>query len=675
MADLAAIKKELTEAVEQQFHRLKEDHAVILKRVADELDRMAEVEGMDGAPVLEKFYAIWKSTSGKHGNENKINSWTAYYLGMTNKKPSGDFLPMRRAFARKGFPDIDSDFDYEYRNEIYDYIIEKYGRPNVGNIGTYQALKLKSYVRRAFKALDPDHLYADTKEGKERWKKEANEKADEIVKSLPPQIGAVLKVEDEEGVEHVIKTVADAVQYCEDFRRYINKYPAILQHSRHIQGLLSSYGVHPAGIVISSVPLEQIAPLRTSKIKAGTDEDGQTQYAFATQYANEDLEFMGLIKFDVLALSTLSVIARTKQLVLENYDIDLDIENLPLEDKKTFDLYRSGKLLGVFQCEKPGMQRTMVNIGVDRFEDIIAGVALFRPGPMDSIPTYAARKKGEQKIDYFHPTIEPYVKPYLETTYGVLTYQEQVMQICNSLAGFSIGDGYAVIKAVGKKVEALLAKYRSSFVKGCMNNGVPEQVATDYWDKFITPFANYGFNKSHSACYGYMSYITAYLKAHFPEEFMVSHLNVFLNSNKQDKYEKIAEYEREMERMGMEFLPRSINKCGFDYTIAAKRDKSKGVLKSQIRPSLRCKGLSTRAAKEIIAQQPYQDLAALAFKTDTKVVDTKSIESLCLAGFFRDKNGKKIKVDEILEQFSGLREDRKRTERKGLESDDMFADE
>jgi DNA polymerase III subunit alpha len=672
MADLVVIKQELTEAVKQQFHRLKEDHSVILDRVTEELNSMAEVEGLDGAPVLEKFHAIWKSTSGtKHGQENKVNSWTAYYLGMTNKKPSGDFLPVRRAFARKGFPDIDSDFDYEYRGEIYDYIIEKYGRQNVGNIGTYQALKLKSYIRRAFKAIDPDHLYADTKEGKERWKKEANERADEITKSLPPQIGAILKVEDEEGVEHAIKTVADGVKYCEDFRRYIHKYPAIAEHSGYIQGLLSSYGVHPAGIVISSIPLEQIAPLRTSKIKSGIDEEGETKYAFATQYANEDLEFMGLIKFDILALSTLSVIARTKQLVRENYDIELDIENLPLEDRRTFDLYRSGKLLGVFQCEKPGMQRTMVNIGVDRFEDIIAGVALFRPGPMESIPAYAARKKGEQRVDYFHPTIEPFTKPYLESTYGVLCYQEQVMQICNSLAGFSIGDGYAVIKAVGKKVESLLAKYRSSFVKGCMVNGVPEKVATDYWDKFITPFANYGFNKSHSACYGYMSYITAYLKAHFPEEFMVSHLNVFLASKKQDKYEKIAEYEKEIERMGIDFLPRSINKCGFDYSIATKKDKSKGIFKSQLRPSLRCKGLSVKAAQEIITQQPYEDLRSVAFKTD-KVVDKTSIESLCIAGFFRDKNGKKLKVEEISEQFSGLREDRKRSERKGVESDDMF---
>ena len=674
MADLVAIKKELAEAVSVRLPKLKDDQSVVFQRVDVEMNRLETTDGLDNAPNLEKFYDIWKKTAGSHGTENKINSWTAYYLGMTTKKPEGDFLPVRRAFARKGFPDIDSDFDYERRSEIYEYIIGKYGRANVGNIGTYQALKLKSYVRRAFKALDPDHLYADTKEGKERWKKEANERADEIVSSLPPQMGAILKVEDENGEEHAIKTVADGVEYCEDFRRYIQKYPAVLEHSKHIQGLLSSYGVHPAGICISSVPFNLIAPLRTSKIKAGLDEEGETQYAFATQFPNEDLEFMGLIKFDVLALSTLSVIAHTARLIKDNYDIDLDLENLPLDDKATFDLYRSGKLQGVFQCESFGMRKTMIEIRVDRFEDIIAGVALFRPGPMASIPTYAARKKGEQKVDYFHPTIEPFVKPHLEATYGVLSYQEQVMQICNSLAGFSIGDGYAVIKAVGKKVPALLAKYKSAFIGGCNKNGVPEKVAEDYWDKFITPFSSYGFNKSHAACYGFLSYQTAYLKTHFPEEFMISHLNVYLNSKKQDKYEKVAECEKEMERMGMEFLPRSINKCGWDYAIVCKRDVAKGIYKSQIRPSLRCKGMSGRAAREIAEQAPYDDLRSLAFKTDTKLVDMKSIEALCLAGFFRDKKGKKIKPEEIIAQFSGLREDRKKSERKGLESDDMFAE-
>ena len=674
MAETIDYKADILGAINERFSDKlsQENRAEILSKCATEIDRMAKTEGLDGKNVLDKFHSIWKANKEKQGHENKINSWTAFYLGLTNKKPSGDFLPLRRAFARKGFPDIDSDFDYEFRDDIYRYIIEKYGADNVSNIGTYQSLQLKSLIKRVFKALDPDSLYANTKEGEERWKTECNLKADEIVKSLPKQIGATIKVVGEDNAEHTIKTVEDAYKHCPDFRYYVNKYPGLLHHSKFFRGLVSGFGVHAAGIVISSDNLDTIAPLRTSKIKAGKDEDGENQYVFATQYAYEDLESMGLIKFDILALTTLSVIARTVKMVKENYGIDIDIENMDLDDAKTFELYRSGQLLGVFQCEKPGMQRTMRTIGVDRFEDIIAGVALYRPGPMDSVPLYAARKKKVEPISYFHPSIEPYVKPYLETTYGVLTYQEQVMQICNSLAGFSIGDGYAVIKAVGKKVKSLLDKYKASFIEGCVTNKVPANIAEQYWEKFITPFASYGFNKSHAACYGYMSYVTAYLKAHYPEEFMTSHLNVFLSSKKQDKYEKVMEYEREMHRMGMEFLPKSINKAEWDYVIYAKQDKTQGILKSQIRPSIRCKGLSGKAAREILAKKPYKNMKDLAFNTDTKAVDTKAIEALAFAGFFRDEKGRKRKVEDVLAEFNMLRSDMKKAKKRGVESDDIF---
>ena len=665
------MKTEILQAVKDRYSE-KKTLSDIVAKCETEVDRMAEVDGLDGKPVLDKFYSLWKSNSDKHGHENKINSWTAFCLGLTNKKPEGPFLQVRRAFARKGFPDIDSDFDYECRADIYDYIIEKYGRENVSNTGTYQVLKLKSFVPRAFKALDPDRLYADSKEGKERWRKESNIKAREIIDSLPRQIGATLKVTDETG-EHTIKNTKDAVKYCRDFKYYIDKYPDILKHSDHIEGLLSSYGVHPSGICISSIPFSDIAPVRRTKIKAGIDDEGEQQYALATQYDYNDLEAIGLIKFDVLALAMLTVIARTVKLVKENYGIDVNIRKVNLTDKETFQLYQSGQLVGVFQCENAGMQKTMRLIGVDRFEDVVAGVALYRPGPMASIPEYAARKKKEKRIDYFHPSIEPHVKPYLETTYGVLTYQEQVMQICNSLAGFSIGDGYAVIKAVGKKIQSLLDKYRSAFISGCVKNNVPENIASQYWDKFITPFASYGFNKSHSAAYGFVSYQTAYLKAHYPEEFMISHLNVFLDGKKGNKYEKIVEFEREMQRMSMEFLPKSINRCDFHYTIVSKKDKSQGILKSQIRPSLRCKGLSAAAAKDIIKNRPYKDMSELAFRTDPKCVDTSSIEALAEAGFFRDEKGRKKKVEDVVNEFKVFRNDLKKVKSRGVESDDVFA--
>jgi len=211
----------------------------------------------------------------------------------------------------------------------------------------------------------------------------------------------------------------------------------------------------------------------------------------------DDLESIGLIKFDILAIAALTTIRDATDQIESTYGIKIDIENLPLDDRSTLDLYRSGRLNGVFQCESYGMQNTMREIGVDRFDDVMAAVALFRPGPMESIAEYVARKKGEKRVEYFHPTIEPFVKEYLEKTYGVLVYQEQVMQIVNSLAGFSISDGYVMIKSIGKKKLHLMEKFEKQFIAGGVDKGVPEEVIRQYWSKFIVPFANYGFNAAH----------------------------------------------------------------------------------------------------------------------------------------------------------------------------------
>lgn len=478
-----------------------ENHAEsskIKEAIKQEISMMAQTEGLNGY-VIEEFLKVIHQFDGNIGSENKINSWTAWALGLTTKEPDGDFLPKRRAFARAGFPDIDTDFDYERRQEVYDYIIDQYGRKNVGNIGTYGALKMKSFIKRAFKAIDPDKIWQDTKVAKEQWKSECNLRADEILKSLPPQYGAKLKVKGDDGQEHVINTVEDAYNHCKGFRYYIEKYPDLLEHSRSLEGLLSIYGVHAAGIVISDCPLDEVAPLRQTRIikSAGDGENVEKVYEYATQFEYNDLESMGLIKFDILALSTLTVIAKCVKLIKENYEhmANFDIETIPLNDPEVFRLYQSGNLVGVFQCEEPGMQKTMKQIGVDRFDDIVAGVALYRPGPMEYIPQYVARKKGHEPVSYFHKSIEPFVKKHLQDTYGLLVYQEQVMQVCNSLAGFSITDGYKMIKAVGKKKKDLLDKFAKHFVDGCVANGVDRQVATDYWDKVIIPFADYAFNK------------------------------------------------------------------------------------------------------------------------------------------------------------------------------------
>jgi DNA polymerase-3 subunit alpha len=417
---------------------------------------------------------------------------------------------------------------------------------------------------------------------------------------------------------------------------------------------------HAAGVVVSDIPLEEIAPLRTAK--------GDM---LATQYPNEDLESLGLIKFDVLAISTLSVIKRTVEMIKDVYDIDIPIENLPIDDEKTFELYRTGNLGGIFQCENYGMQKTMMEIGVDRFEDIVAALALYRPGPMDSIPEYCSRKRKESRVDYFDPVIEKYVKPYLESTYGIACYQEQIMQICNALAGFSITDGYAMIKAIGKKKEDLLRQYEQQFIDGCVSKGVKKQVATDYWKKFITPFASYGFNLAHSACYGLTSYITAYLKANYPDEFICSFLEVTINSSQGSRYDKVERFEREFQKkMKIKILRRDINKSKAAYTIESRKNSISRTEYSQIRPSLLCKGVGVAAAKNIEENQPFSDLKDFATRTDSSVVDTRVFDALLENGYFGPKA--KEEKEDRQKQFVMFRSDLKKIAKKGIESSDLF---
>jgi DNA polymerase-3 subunit alpha len=651
------IKKEIMDTIQQKYS----DHAKLpkmLTKVKEELEVLSSTDGLETKNNLEVFHNIWKTHKGQVGHKNDINSWTAFFLGITEVKPDGEFLPTRRAFARAGFPDIDTDFDYENRDDVYAYIIDKYGRENVGNIGTHGLLKFKSCVTRVTKALDLANSYH---KGDEAFVSDNAAKVSEILSPFPKK--GLMKVTDDDGESYLIKSFEDAYDHCPDFRHYVDKYKAtgFKKYLEQIEGTFANFGFHAAGVVVSDIPLDEIAPLRNAK-----------KGVLATQFPNEDLEALGLIKFDVLAIATLTVIKKTVQAIKDYWGIDIDVENLPLNDEATFELYRKGNLGGVFQCEKHGMQKTMRDIKVDRFEDVIAGLALYRPGPMDSIPEYCARKHGENDVSYFHPSIEPFVKPYLEKTYGVLCFQEQVMQICNSLAGFTITDGYVMIKAIGKKKLFLMEKFEKQFIQGCVNNNVPQEVAKQYWDKFITPFASYGFNLAHSACYGYNSYSTAYLKANYPDEFICSLLDVTITSTSGERHDKVAAFEREFKRkMGIKFLPRDINKCKVAYTIEKRRDEKEGIKKTEIRPSLLCKGVLTKSAKNIEENAPYDDMRDLISKTESSLVDTRVIEALARGGYL----GKKHIDDptEIVKDFVVTREDMKKTAKKGVESIDLFA--
>lgn len=660
------IKSEMMDAIKQSITAEEPVDTAFWPRIEAELDEFASKEDLFGKPVIQKLYSQWKSK--KKGHKNPFNSLVAWALGITTRSPKGDFdFPKRRAFARPSPPDIDSDFDYEMRQMIIDYLVAKYGRGRVGNIGTYGALKMRSALTRIIKTLDIAGAFRIGLDGKpilDKYTSENVKKVNEILGTLPKQYGAVLTVKDRQGDEISLKSTKDVVKAesddCDDFRFYMKKYPEIYQHALNIEGLLSIFGVHASGVVLSDIPLERIAPMRIAK-----EYDGG--YSLATQFAYEDLELLGLIKFDVLAISTLTVISETVRMVKENYGIHIDIENLPLDDKKTYDLYKTGKLCGVFQCESHGMQRTCVDLGVDRFEDIMAVISLYRPGPMESIPEYCERKAGKKRISYFHPSIEPFVREILSTTYGVLVYQEQVMKICSALGGMSVTEALVVIKGIGKKKADVIEKGRNSFINGAIQNCVPKEVAEQYWDKFITPFAFYGFNASHSCCYAYNSYITAYLKANFPEEFMCAYMNV---ETRRRKLDRVIELEEECQKnMGIKILPRDINKCELRYEIVRRADKAGGIPFSEIRPAIHCKGLPTAAAESIVANRPYASMKELAEKTDTSLVDGESVQALCDAKFFKGK------PDKLLAEFNVIREDLKFCRTHGRENRNILEED
>lgn len=654
MSNYDKIKTEILKEIKNKVTTLVFQN--IEKKIKKELNIMEKTEGINGKNNLESFYDIWKKNKNKEGTKNDINSFTAWGLGLTNKEPGADqeFLPKRRAFARAGFPDIDTDFDDANRDKVYKYIIKKYGRENVGNIGAHGMLKFKSCVTRVVKALDiADAWY----KGRQDFISENVIKVNEILFPFPK--GGLVKITDENGEMQHIKTVEDAYKYSPDFKKYMKMYPDIYKHSKVIQGCFSDFSSHAAGIVISNCPIKTIAPLRTTR--KGT---------LATQYSGEQLEGLGLIKFDILAISTLSVIKRTLELIKNNYDINIDIENISLDDEDTFELYRSGNLSGVFQCEQWGMQKTMVEIGVDSFTDIMAAISLYRPGPMQFISSYCNRKKGDEEIDYFHSTIEPFVKEILEETYGICVFQEQIMQICNKLAGLSITDGYIMIKAISKKKKNLMKKFEKDFVDGCVNNNVPEKIAQKYWNDFITPFASYGFNKSHSCCYAFNSYLTCYLKANYTDEFLCALLTT---ETERGHYEKIERFERDFKQnLDVKFLPRDINTSKLEYRIKIKKDESKNILKSEIYPNILSKGVGYKSAKNIVDNQPFKDLKDFAKRTDTSIVDLRTVEALLEGGYINGKKGRKNKKVYI-KKFEQYRKDMKALQKRGVESVDIFS--
>jgi DNA polymerase-3 subunit alpha len=424
------------------------------------------------------------------GRGSAAGSIVSYLLNITNIDPLKYDLLFERFLnpERIAMPDIDIDFADTRRDEVLDYVAKKFGRDNVAQIITFGTMAARAAIRDAGRALGYEYNLCD-----------------QVAKMIPfnMKLGKALEM------------VSDLKQlYTED-----EKVKHLVNSAKKLEGVARHASTHACGVVITKEPLMDIVPLQYAA-KRGSSKSSANEKNIVTQYEMHSIEDLGLLKMDLLGLRNLTIIEQTIKLVDKLKGEKINIEAIPLNDQNAFKLLRSGQTLGVFQLESSGMTRYLKALKPTELEDLIAMVALYRPGPMELLSSYINRKHGKEPITYIHPIM----KDVLKSTYGIIVYQEQVMDMATKLAGLTRGQGYLLIKAVGKKIKSLLDEQKDKFIQGCHKNDIDPAIAKKTWE-LIEPFARYGFNKSHAACYALIGYQTAYLKANYPIEFMAALLN------------------------------------------------------------------------------------------------------------------------------------------------------
>ena len=520
------------------------------------------------------------------GRGSAAGSLIAYVIGITDIDPLQFGLLFERFLNpdRVSPPDIDVDFCEARRGEVLEYVRQKYGERRVAQIITFGKLKAKSVVRDVGRVMGLP--YRD---------------ADRIARMIPNELGI---------------TLDSAAEKNSELKRAIATEPQtkqLFEYAKTLEGLSRNAGVHAAGVVIADRDLSDYIPL--CRDVKGND--------VISQYPMGPLNDLGLLKMDFLGLKTLTVIEDTLALIHKR-EPEFSLKTIPLDDKATFDLYNRGETIGLFQMESGGMTNLSKQFDVKKLDDIIALIALFRPGPMELIPEYVKAKKGITPIKYLHPLLEP----ICADTYGIMIYQEQVMAAASKLAGYSLAQADLLRRAMGKKDREKMAKERKNFIEGCARtNKIPEKKANAIFD-LLEKFAGYGFNKSHSAAYGVISYQTAYLKAHYPVEFMAG-----LLSNEINNTDKISVFVSECQRMGIPILPPDINKSGLKFTPEAHDGKM------AIRYGLAAIKNVGEAAMQMSIQEreragDYVSLEDFCGRIGTRIANRKMLESLIKAGAF-----------------------------------------
>lgn len=582
------------------------------------------------------------------GHDNVINSLVCYLLGITDKEPGTFKLVPRRTYGRSGFPDIDLDFNHDRRHEIIEYLINKYGREYVSNIGTVQRLTVKNCLHKTIMVLDPDHSVVFDESGKKTKddRSENYELRSRIVGRLPN----IMKRHD----GTLVKSIGEAYKEYSGFRQEISAYPEVYRVSQNMEGGISAYGVHAAGMCLSPIPLRYIAPLHVTAGQIQEDEDSASaEKTMATQYTAGDTESLGLIKFDILGLLAKTVITMTTDLIKERYGKTIPIDSLPINDATTLKLLRTGKTDGIFQLEEHGMQRTILEIRIDSFNDLVAAIAMYRPGPLQFIPEYARRKKDPKSVTYLHPIVEKHTK----NTYAIIVYQEQAMQIFVELAGLTSSEGYLFIKGSAKKKPELFQSMKNRFVKGATAKSSKE-IAEEIWRQ-MEPFQGYSFNLSHAVSYGYESWKCAYLKAHYPLEFMVARLSIAALERKFEKGDVPKLEEDCVKNLGIKLLPPHLNESKTVYTIVDEKT---------LRRSLVLKHVGNTILEDIVKHQPYKgvDIVESFANKVSQTIGTKVVEVMCDAGLFGN-----VSKNKALRTFESIKNDRKKS--KGEQKGDLFS--
>ncbi len=514
------------------------------------------------------------------GRGSAAGSLVAYVLYITDVDPIKHHLLFERFLnpERISMPDIDIDFPDTRRDEVIEYVAGKYGELHVAQIITFGTLAAKAALR------DVGRVFGlNTKE------------LEYLSKLIPPRLGINL---------------TDALKESEGLRKYVNESPLnmrLYQTALKLEGLPRHTSTHAAGVVISDKQLIELIPIQRG-----------SNNIYLTQYSMEHLEEIGLLKMDFLGLRNLSLIDSILSAIYRNTGKRVNLESIPLEDVKTFDLLARGETTGIFQLESEGMRKVLMQLQPSRFEDIVAVNALYRPGPMENIPQFIDRKHGRQAVTYPHPDL----KPILENTYGVIVYQEQIMQIASVMAGFSLGEADLLRRAVGKKQKEVLDQERSHFVQGALKKGCSQSLANDIYD-LIVRFANYGFNRSHAVAYSMIAYQLAYLKANFPVFFLAGLLTSAIGNDT-----KIAQYIMEAKQMEIPILPPSINYSGFAFQV------EQGGIRYSI-AAIRSVGASAlKGIFQARKQKKFADLFDFCIRVSAKAVNRKTLEYLVHSGSF-----------------------------------------